>query len=241
MFLFALAKVSSAIYVPGYDDWTELIPESLLLEGSFDTVPFPFGIVVSSFVGHDGSLKEPIVHGRRLFTTTFTSTYTTETPRPTQVVDPAKQINDGQVQHHPTLFDEDEEEEECNFSQIRKKEDSDCEDEEVDLVLSVPVYSFACAEESTLLMTLKGGILRDSQDRIGSIVSSHQFQFDGPIPQHGTIFANGWSVSKDGRLAIGNTTTFYQCASGNFFNLYDKKIAFQCSPVNLEVVELIKC
>ena len=90
-------------------------------------------------------------------------------------------------------------------------------------------------------MTLTDGILRDSDDRIGCIVSGHQFQFDGPTPQHGAIYAAGWSVTKQGQLALGDSTKFYQCASGDFYNLYDEPIAFQCHPVTLDVVELIEC
>lgn len=104
-----------------------------------------------------------------------------------------------------------------------------------------PVYSVACYTNSTLKMTLTDGILRDSDDRIGCIVSGHQFQFDGPTPQHGAIYAAGWSVTKQGQLALGDSTKFYQCASGDFYNLYDEPIAFQCHPVTLDVVELIEC
>ncbi|CAK9435566.1 uncharacterized protein LODBEIA_P02930 [Lodderomyces beijingensis] len=104
-----------------------------------------------------------------------------------------------------------------------------------------PVYSVACYTKSTLRMSLKDSILRDCDDRIGCIVSSHQFQFDGPVPQHGAVYAAGWSVTKDGQLALGDSTKFYQCASGHFYNLYDQPIGFQCHPVTLDVVELIEC
>ncbi|KAI5958087.1 hypothetical protein KGF57_002895 [Candida theae] len=104
-----------------------------------------------------------------------------------------------------------------------------------------PVYSVACYTNATLRMTLRDSILRDSDGRIGCIVSGHQFQFDGPTPQHGAVFAAGWSVTKDGQLALGNSTKFYQCASGHFYNLYDQSIGFQCHPVTLDVVELIDC
>nr|UHH90004.1 Pir11 [Candida metapsilosis] len=104
-----------------------------------------------------------------------------------------------------------------------------------------PVYSVACYTNATLRMTLQDSILRDSDDRIGCIVSGHQFQFDGPTPQHGAVFAAGWSVTKDGQLALGNSTKFYQYASGHFYNLYDQSIGFQCHPVTLDVVELIDC
>ena len=104
-----------------------------------------------------------------------------------------------------------------------------------------PVYSVACYTNSTLKMTLTDGILRDSDDRIGCIVSGHQFQFDGPTPQHGAIYAAGWSVTKQGQLALGDSTKFYQCASGDFYNLYDENVAKQCSAVKLSVIEFVNC
>ena len=89
-------------------------------------------------------------------------------------------------------------------------------------------------------MNLHNGILTDSKGRIGSIVANQQFQFDGPPPQAGAIYAAGWSI-KDGKLAIGNSTTFYQCLSGNFYNLYAEHIGSKCEPVELDIVELVDC
>lgn len=114
------------------------------------------------------------------------------------------------------------------------KREEDCEDIE-------PVYAVSCATESTLLMSLQDGILRDSQDRIGSIVGSHQFQFDSPVPQHGAIYAAGWLITVQGQLCLGSSTRFYQCSSGDFYNLYDEPIGDHCVPVSLDVVELIEC
>ncbi|KAK6456731.1 uncharacterized protein RJT20DRAFT_154302 [Scheffersomyces xylosifermentans] len=104
-----------------------------------------------------------------------------------------------------------------------------------------PVYTVACATNTTLQMTLENSILRDSNGRIGSIVSGHQFQFDGPVPQYGAIYAAGWYITESGQLALGNSTEFYQCASGEFYNLYHEPIGLQCNPVSLDVVELIEC
>lgn len=114
------------------------------------------------------------------------------------------------------------------------------EDEDLGDFIS-PVYAVACATNTTLQMQLEDGILRDSTNRIGSIVGGRQFQFDGPSPQYGAIYAAGWSITEKGQLALGNSTKFYQCASGEFYNLYDEPIAFQCNPVTLDVVELIDC
>ena len=90
-------------------------------------------------------------------------------------------------------------------------------------------------------MVLNKGILTDSKGRIGSIVANQQFQFDGPPPQAGAIYAAGWSVTADGNLAIGEKDIFYQCLSGNFYNLYDEHIGSQCEEVYLKVVDLVDC
>lgn len=101
-------------------------------------------------------------------------------------------------------------------------------------------HSATCKAEGDLTITLKNGVLYDSKNRIGSIVANHQFQFDGPVPQAGAIYAAGWSI-EDGKLALGGSTTFYECLSGTFYNLYDEKIAEQCSPVVLNVIDLVDC
>ncbi|QPG76968.1 hypothetical protein FOA43_004362 [Brettanomyces nanus] len=103
------------------------------------------------------------------------------------------------------------------------------------------VTQVGCKSGEALTMSLKDSILTDSAGRIGSIVANQQFQFDGPPPQAGAIYAAGWSITDDGKLAIGTTTTFYQCLSGGFYNLYDKSIGAQCAPVNLYIVDLVDC
>ena len=99
----------------------------------------------------------------------------------------------------------------------------------------------ACATNGTLSMTLKDGILYDSHGRVGSIVANRQFQFDGPPPQAGAIYANGWSITPDGNLAIGDNDVFYKCLSGNFYNLYDETLGAQCSAIHLNIVSLTDC
>ncbi|KAG7695470.1 hypothetical protein KL933_002616 [Ogataea haglerorum] len=103
------------------------------------------------------------------------------------------------------------------------------------------IDSVSCKKEGALAMTLKDGVLYDSEGRIGSIVANRQFQFDGPPPQAGAIYADGWSISPEGYLAIGNNTIFYQCLSGTFYNLYDESIGGQCNEVHLKAVELVDC
>ena len=104
-----------------------------------------------------------------------------------------------------------------------------------------PVRAESCKVDGTLEMNLKGGILTEGKGRIGSIVANRQFQFDGPPPQAGAIFAAGWSLTPEGNLAIGDNDVFYQCLSGNFYNLYDQHIGSQCTPVHLSAIDLIKC
>ena len=98
----------------------------------------------------------------------------------------------------------------------------------------------SCSSESALTMTLENSVLRDAKGRIGAIVSNRQFQFDGPPPQAGSIYAAGWSIV-DGKLALGTSTTFYQCLSGDFYNLYDQSIGLQCVAVELDIVEFRDC
>ena len=42
-------------------------------------------------------------------------------------------------------------------------------------------------------------------------------------------------------LALGGRTTFWQCRSGGFYNLYTENWAAQCSPVELRVTRLVEC
>ncbi|KAK6204405.1 uncharacterized protein RJT21DRAFT_8316 [Scheffersomyces amazonensis] len=126
----------------------------------------------------------------------------------------------------------------------------------------------ACVSSDAVVVTLKGGILYDSHGRVGSIVANRQFQFDGPPPQAGAIYAGGWSIvpasyvspddgsgesSENGpsklvkrsgtgyKLALGTQTTFYRCKSGDFYNLYDESIGAQCGPVEIAVFQAVVC
>lgn len=86
------------------------------------------------------------------------------------------------------------------------------------------------------MITLDGGKLTDAKGRTGYIAANHQFQFDSP-PQTGAIYTSGWSACSNGSLAIGNNAVFYQCLSGNFYNLYDQSSGDQCSPVYIDVIK----
>ncbi|KAL6930405.1 beta-1,3-glucan linked protein [Hanseniaspora guilliermondii] len=106
---------------------------------------------------------------------------------------------------------------------------------------SGPIKAVSCKNNGTLSMSLKEGVLTDSKGRIGSIVANRQFQFDGPPPQAGAIYAKGWGITPEGNLAIGNEDVFWQCLSGNFYNLYDENIGAQCKPVHLEAIGFTDC
>ncbi|KAI1429719.1 hypothetical protein F5Y12DRAFT_332559 [Xylaria sp. FL1777] len=97
---------------------------------------------------------------------------------------------------------------------------------------SIPEKRAECGEEGTLVMTLEDGSTFDAQGRTGYIASNYQFQFDAP-PQAGALFTSGFSVCSDNIMALGSSKTFYQCLSGDFYNLYDRTWAAQCEPVSL--------
>jgi hypothetical protein len=103
----------------------------------------------------------------------------------------------------------------------------------------------SCLTNSTLRLSLSNNTLLDGRNRTGYIASNYQFQFDGP-PQSGALYTAGWSVCDVGSggsptLALGGNTTFWQCLSGGFYNLYTENWAAQCSPVQLRIVGLVQC
>ncbi|RFU81080.1 covalently-linked cell wall [Trichoderma arundinaceum] len=93
----------------------------------------------------------------------------------------------------------------------------------------------SCDNPDALLLTLDGGILKDAKSRIGYIASNYQFQFDGP-PQAGALSTSGFSACANGSLALHGSAQFYQCRSGNFYNLYDRHWAAQCEPVEILIM-----
>ena len=98
----------------------------------------------------------------------------------------------------------------------------------------------ACNNPNTLNLTLNNGVLQDSHGRAGYIASNYQFQFDGP-PQAGALITAGFSVCGNGSLALGGTNIFYQCLSGDFYNIYNTEWAPQCEPVIINTLKLINC
>ncbi|CAK7198063.1 hypothetical protein SEUCBS139899_000721 [Sporothrix eucalyptigena] len=89
-----------------------------------------------------------------------------------------------------------------------------------------------CGTDGALLLTLSDGILTDAKGRTGYIASNYQFQFDDP-PQAGAIYTAGFSVCGNDSLALGGSTTWWQCKSGDFYNLYDRNWAAQCEAVEI--------
>ena len=77
--------------------------------------------------------------------------------------------------------------------------------------------------------------MKDASDRSGYIADNFQFQFDGP-PQAGAIYTGGFSVCGNGSLALGGSAIFYQCLSGDFYNLYDRSWAPQCDPILISIL-----
>ncbi|KAH7242515.1 hypothetical protein BKA59DRAFT_480971 [Fusarium tricinctum] len=93
----------------------------------------------------------------------------------------------------------------------------------------------SCNGEGVLVLSLKDGVLKDAKDRTGYISDSFQFQFDKPA-QAGAIYTSGFSVCSNGTLAFGPSAIFWQCQSGDFYNLYDRNWAEQCEPVEFGVM-----
>ncbi|ORX96035.1 hypothetical protein BCR34DRAFT_186596 [Clohesyomyces aquaticus] len=83
-----------------------------------------------------------------------------------------------------------------------------------------------------LTLSLAGGILKDQAGRTGYVASNYQFQFDSP-PQAGALVTAGFSYCSNNTLALGGMAIWYQCWSGGFFNLYDRKWADHCVPIYL--------
>lgn len=168
-------------------------------------------------------------------------TKTTKTSKTTATA--IGQISDGQLQDH-TLADV---ASQVSDGQVQATGSSSSDDTVVE----------TCVTSDSLTIKLENGQLRDKNGRVGAIVANRQFQFDGPPPQAGTIYAAGWSfvpasyagagekksdtIDTGYKLALGTQTVFYRCLSGDFYNLYDESIGGQCSEVELFVLEAVEC
>lgn len=98
-----------------------------------------------------------------------------------------------------------------------------------------PQNSSGCKGSGNLVAQLTDGVLVDNHNRTGYIASNFQLQFDNP-PQSGALYTEGFSHCGNDSLALGSSATFWQCASGTFFNLYDRWWAEQCEPVDILVL-----
>ncbi|EEQ41164.1 hypothetical protein CLUG_05291 [Clavispora lusitaniae ATCC 42720] len=148
-----------------------------------------------------------------------------------QTASAVNQIGDGQIQHQTTTATT-----ATGAAQI-----SDGQVQASATASPDGVIPEACLTSDSLVMELKNSVLTDGHGRIGAIVANRQFQFDGPPPQAGSIYAAGWSITDDGLLALGDSDVFYQCKSGDFYNLYDENVAKQCEAVHLSVIDLVSC
>lgn len=91
---------------------------------------------------------------------------------------------------------------------------------------------------SNLGINLVNGTLIDTLNRLGSIVDNRQLQFDA-YGQAGSIYTAGFQAcgpTNKRLLALGGSTTWYGCVSGNFMNLYDQNIAPQCVALQLSLL-----
>merc|ERR1712029_574081 len=59
---------------------------------------------------------------------------------------------------------------------------------------------------------------------------------DGAPPQANALETSGFSICSNGSLALDGTAIWYQCLSGDFYNLYDENDAAQCSPVYINAI-----
>ncbi|KAH3901112.1 related to Cell wall mannoprotein CIS3 [Saccharomycodes ludwigii] len=244
------ASVASATYTPG-DNWSTLTPSATYSCGVTDFSSFGIAIKtisaaatsattkakrdVISQIG-DGQIQAPTaptsvavvtetIANTVVYTTTVSSKVYTTT-----VINPVSQISDGQVEATTSTTTP-----ASSTTTLSSSSASACP------TTSLSLQDSSCKNSGTLSVTLDEGVLTDAKGRIGSIVSNRQFQFDGPPPQAGAIYANGWSITPEGNLAIGDNDIFYECLSGNFYNLYDENIAEQCIAIHLEAVELVSC
>jgi len=98
--------------------------------------------------------------------------------------------------------------------------------------------SLEARADGDLVVSLKNGVFTDDKGRIGAVVANTQIQFDGPPAQAGSKYTAGWSVCGNNTIALGSQVIFYQCLSGNFFNLYQTSQGAQCSPIYIQAASL---
>ncbi|KAL1792679.1 hypothetical protein ACET3X_009186 [Alternaria dauci] len=87
--------------------------------------------------------------------------------------------------------------------------------------------------DGTLMLSLEDGKLTDQAGRTGYIASNYQFQFDAPV-QAGARETSGFGLCSNGSMSLMGSTVFYQCLSGDFYNLYSQSTGAQCIPIHIQ-------
>lgn len=86
-----------------------------------------------------------------------------------------------------------------------------------------------------LVWSISDGIVRDAAGRKGYIAENYQFQFDNEV-QAGAKETGGFEICSNNSLAVAGSTIFYQCRSGEFYNLYSQSISAQCIPIHIQAL-----
>jgi len=87
--------------------------------------------------------------------------------------------------------------------------------------------------DGTLKLSLEDGKLTDQAGRTGYIAANYQFQFDSPV-QEGALETEGFGLCSNGSMSLQGSTVFYQCLSGDFYNLYSQSTGAQCIPIHIQ-------
>ena len=262
----SLAGAAMAAYAPS-EPWSTLTPSATYKNGLTDYTS-TFGVAVKPLASTASNGKRDVISqitDGQIQATTKTKNAVSTKAKTTKTTAPAvvSQITDGQVQATTKTKSTEAAVSQITDGQVQattktatKAGVSQIQDGQAQATTAAatatatastttdtndPVDAVSCKSDGTLQLTLKEGIVTDEKGRIGSIVANRQFQFDGPPPQAGAIYAAGWSITPDGNLALGDQDVFYQCLSGNFYNLYDEHIGSDCSKIHLEVVDLVAC
>lgn len=106
-------------------------------------------------------------------------------------------------------------------------------------------YCKVCKADFIWLFSLCEGILSDKNYAIGEIVANHQLQFD-ELSQIDAFHTGGFSITYqygNYLLALNKNTVFWHCKVNDYgvFKVYNKKIAAQCSPIQLIVLQAKTC
>jgi hypothetical protein len=87
--------------------------------------------------------------------------------------------------------------------------------------------------DGTLQLSLEDGKLTDQAGRTGYIAANYQFQFDSPV-QEGARETEGFGLCSNGSMSLMGSAVFYQCLSGDFYNLYSQSTGEQCIPIHIQ-------